>query len=139
MCQGPGLDGQGCVLVVDDDADIRESVSDVLTDEGYRVEQASNGAEALVKLADRERPPCLVFLDMMMPVMSGGELLAALARGDRLKNLPVVVVSANAVLAETGRRAPRDAEAGDARCHPFGRRRVLRPPCAAARRVTPST
>ncbi len=102
MCQGQGHDGSGRVLVVDDDQDIRESVSEVLADEGYIVEQAANGEEALTKLADRDRPPCLVFLDMMMPVMTGGEVLAALADdGDRLKNLPVVVVSANADLAET--------------------------------------
>jgi CheY-like chemotaxis protein len=102
MCQGHGHDGSGCVLVVDDDRDIRESVSEVLADEGYVVEQAANGEEALTKLADKNRPPCLVFLDMMMPVMTGGEVLAALADdGDRLKNLPVVVVSAHANLAET--------------------------------------
>jgi two-component system response regulator CpxR len=89
------------VLVVDDDRDIRESVSEVLADEGYVVEQAADGREALRKLADKDRAPCLVFLDMMMPVMSGGEVLAALADGDRLKSLPVVVVSANANLAET--------------------------------------
>jgi CheY-like chemotaxis protein len=101
MCQGHGHVGVGCVLVVDDDQDIRESVTDVLMDEGYIVDQAANGAEALAKLVDEKHSPCLVFLDMMMPVMSGGQLLAKLAQGDRLKDLPVVVVSANPNLAET--------------------------------------
>lgn len=101
MCSGKGHECGGRVLVVDDDQDIRESVSEVLAEEGYVVEQAANGREALTKLADRTHPPCLVFLDMTMPVMSGGQLLAALADdGDRLERLPVVVVSANVNLAE---------------------------------------
>ncbi len=101
MCRGREHVGLGCVLVVDDDDDIRASMSDVLVDEGYIVEQAANGAEALAKLADKERSPCLVFLDMMMPVMTGGQLLATLAEGHRLEDLPVVVVSASATAADT--------------------------------------
>ena len=92
------------VVVADDQAIIRDGLVTVLSllADVEVVGEAANGEEALTKLADRDRPPCLVFLDMMMPVMTGGEVLAALADdGDRLKNLPVVVVSANADLAET--------------------------------------
>jgi len=65
------------ILVVEDDPDIAESVRDVLEDEGYQVFTASNGKEGLERLGEIERP-CLILLDLMMPVMSGGEFLAAL-------------------------------------------------------------
>ena len=78
------------VLVVDDDLDIRATLAQVLREEGFRVCTASNGLEALEKVAD-ERPD-LVLLDLMMPVLNGWEVLETLkrCRGD----LPIVVVSA---------------------------------------------
>ena len=57
------------LLVVDDEAGIRESLSSILTDEGYDVESAANGAEALATA--RHSPPCLVIADLLMPVMDG--------------------------------------------------------------------
>jgi CheY-like chemotaxis protein len=80
------------ILIVEDDDDLRELFAEALRTEQYRVLCACNGREALDMLD--EMRPCLVFLDMMMPVMSGVEVLEALGRSQRLPALPVVVVSA---------------------------------------------
>jgi CheY-like chemotaxis protein len=83
------------VLVVDDDPGIRESVTEVLTGEGYRVLQAGDGAEALGHLAHlAER--CVVLLDLAMPRMNGLEFLAELSRRGEIGRTPVLVMSANA-------------------------------------------
>jgi CheY-like chemotaxis protein len=83
------------VLVVDDDEAIRQVISEVLLDEGYEVVCAENGVQALSEL-HKERPPDLVLLDLMMPVMSGWEVLEELQSSDELSRIPVVVVSAMA-------------------------------------------
>jgi len=81
-------------MVVEDDADIRECVQMILEDEGYEVITASNGAEAEEELA-HIKEPCVMLLDLMMPVMSGWELLDHLKRAGRLNDrIRVVVVSA---------------------------------------------
>ena len=84
---------RGSILVVEDDPDIRETLRDVLEIEGYEVTTAEHGKDALDKLARMARP-CLVLLDLMMPVMSGAEFLAVLRKDEVLSTLPVVVVSA---------------------------------------------
>jgi CheY-like chemotaxis protein len=85
---------QGAVLLVEDDIDIREVVAEVLTSEGYEVTTAANGREALHYLHAVGRHPCLVLLDLMMPMMSGQELMEVLREEDRLLVLPVVILSA---------------------------------------------
>jgi two-component system response regulator MprA len=80
------------VLVVDDDKDIRESLVEVLTDEGYEVTSACNGAEALEAI-DR-RAPDVMLLDLMMPVVNGWEVLEALRLRGTHPKLPVVILSA---------------------------------------------
>jgi CheY-like chemotaxis protein len=80
------------VLVVDDDAAIREAVRDVLEQEGLPVETASDGAEALTKIGSRM--PRLVLLDMRMPGMDGWSFAREL-RGAGIE-LPVVVMTAAA-------------------------------------------
>jgi PleD family two-component response regulator len=67
----PGLAGR--VLVVDDDADIREAVKEVLEEEGYSVILASDGQQAYDYLAENPPPDCVV-LDLWMPVMDGWSL-----------------------------------------------------------------
>ena len=81
------------VLVVDDDDSIREVIAEVLRDEGYDVACAGNGEQALAEMR-KERRPDLVLLDLMMPVMSGWELLELLEVTPELSQIPVVVVSA---------------------------------------------
>jgi CheY-like chemotaxis protein len=83
----------GLVLMVEDDADIREDVSELLREEGYQVVTASNGAEALCVLRSLGRRPCIVLLDLMMPVMDGWTAHAEIARDPSLRDLPVVIVS----------------------------------------------
>jgi CheY-like chemotaxis protein len=94
--------GQGCaehraIMVVEDDSDIRECVQLLLEEEGYLVVTAANGAEAETLLANlgEAGSPCLMLLDLMMPVMSGWELLEHLRRDGKLSDgLRVVVLSA---------------------------------------------
>jgi len=78
---------------VDDDDSIREVLAEVLRDEGYDVACASNGEQALSELR-KDRQPDLMLLDLMMPVMSGWELLELLQENADLARIPVVVVSA---------------------------------------------
>lgn len=81
-------------MVVEDDADIRECVQMILEDEGYEVVTACNGAEAEEELAHMKEP-CVVLLDLMMPVMSGWEFLEHLRQEGKLDDgLHVIVVSA---------------------------------------------
>lgn len=79
------------VLVVDDDAGIREFVRTVLTDEGYTVSEATDGHDALEHVG-RERPD-LILLDMRMPVMDGWEF-ARTYRGRPGPHAPIVIVTA---------------------------------------------
>lgn len=81
------------VLVVDDDPDIRETLRDVIEAEGHTVVTAANGRAALEALIMGLRPS-LIVLDLMMPSLSGWDVLDAL-RGDRaLADIPVAVMSA---------------------------------------------
>lgn len=89
-------------MVVEDDADIRECVQMLLEDEGFEVVTACNGAEAEAEL-ERMDDPCVMLLDLMMPVMSGWELLERLRRGGKLDDgLHVVVISASPTHLEGG-------------------------------------
>jgi CheY-like chemotaxis protein len=80
------------VLVVEDDSDVRTTLGEFLKEEGYDVETASNGKEALDHL--ERRHPGLVLLDLMMPVMSGWEFLERRNKDASLQNVPVLVLSA---------------------------------------------
>ena len=103
------------VLVVDDEQDIRHFLELVLQSAGYDVECAADGQEALARIA--ARPPDLVLLDLMMPIMDGWEVLDRLGRR---KPPTVLVLSAAADPA-------RAAKAGAAACvaKPFSARALL--------------
>lgn len=81
---------QKTVLIVDDEADIRESLQDALNDEGYAVVVATNGREALRLLPTVPRP-CVVVLDIIMPVMSGTEAYQAILASPQLADIPVLI------------------------------------------------
>ncbi len=84
------------VLVVDDDEAIRDVIAEVLREEGYHVTCAANGEQALpAPRADHSRPD-LMLLDLMMPVLSGWEVLEELEADEQLSRVQVVVVSAMA-------------------------------------------
>ncbi len=80
------------VLVVDDEPLIAMALEAALEDAGYRVATAANGRQGLERLAEGPRPD-LVLLDMMMPVMNGPAMLAAMAAHPELAGIPVVVLS----------------------------------------------
>ena len=84
------------VLVVEDDRDCLDAVCELLRFEGYRTVAATSGREALDYLRGPERPELL--LDLMMPVMSGWQLLASLRQTAGLAAVPVVLLSADADL-----------------------------------------
>lgn len=81
----------GCILVVDDDPDVRDMMDAILTRAGYTVETASNGLEALALLRSIE--PALIFLDINMPMMSGVEFREAQRRDRTLIRIPTVVMT----------------------------------------------
>lgn len=89
------------MLVVDDDDEIREAICGVLEAEGYTTMSASNGDVALRAL-DKGRRPCVVLLDLMMPIMNGWDFMREVASKKDLDDLPVVVVSAYSVQATPG-------------------------------------
>jgi CheY-like chemotaxis protein len=80
------------VLVVDDEALIAMALEAALEDAGYRVATAANGRQGLERLAEAPRPE-IVLLDMMMPVMNGPAMLAAMAADPGLRGIPVIVLS----------------------------------------------
>ena len=81
------------ILVVEDDDDIRNVMVEVLEAEGYTTESAINGKDALEKLNVISKP-CLVLLDMMMPIMNGREFLDTIMKDAYLAPIPVLIVSA---------------------------------------------
>jgi CheY-like chemotaxis protein len=90
-----------CVLIVDDDDDIRDTLKELCEDEGYDVATAANGAEAMSALGS-SRLPCVVILDLIMPVMTGNEVLASMQRDPRLAKVPVIVSTSDPSRAPSG-------------------------------------
>ncbi|HLM76244.1 MAG TPA: response regulator [Polyangiaceae bacterium] len=86
------------VMIVEDDADIRETISEVLEDEGYAVVSASNGAEALELL--RSTAPQVILMDLSMPVMSGQQFRSHQLADPTLAGIPTVVMTAAANVGE---------------------------------------
>lgn len=80
------------VLVVDDDAAIRQMLELSLSFEGFQVATAENGIEAVAKA--RELRPDVVLLDVMMPLMDGLEAAAVLRRDERTREIPIVMLTA---------------------------------------------
>jgi len=90
------------VLVVDDDIDVRESMADILRVEGLEAVVVGDGGEALRLLQTRSDKPFLILLDLMMPRMSGWELLERLGADRALASIPVCVVSASGASLPSG-------------------------------------
>jgi two-component system response regulator MprA len=109
------------ILVVDDDAAVRESLGRALRLEGYEVEMASDGAEALERLLGNGDDPDLVVLDVLMPNVDGLEVCRTLRRtGSRL---PVLMLTARDQVAD--RVAGLDAGADDYVVKPFALAELL--------------
>jgi two-component system chemotaxis response regulator CheY len=89
------------VLIVEDEPYLCDLVADVLESEGHRARKAANGLDALARVA--ERPPQLILLDLMMPVMDGWEFMAALKSSSDWRDIPVVIITAVYDVARTQR------------------------------------
>jgi CheY-like chemotaxis protein len=100
------------VLIVEDDAELRASMADLLKADGYEIELARNGAEAITYLETAGRP-CALVVDLLMPGVVGQELLEYLRDDDALASIPVAIFSASPHLAPKGYpvfRKPLDME-----------------------------
>jgi CheY-like chemotaxis protein len=82
------------ILVVEDDNSIRELLVEFLESEGYFVDSAVNGLEGIKYL--KEKTPDLILVDLMMPVMDGYAFRTEQLKHDSWKNIPTVVMSAEA-------------------------------------------
>jgi CheY-like chemotaxis protein len=100
MTAQPQVVAKDCVLVVDDEEDILATLTELVEMAGCSAIVAKNGAEALKLL--RERQPCLIILDLLMPVMSGNELLAILASEPELSKVPVLISTSAPARAPAG-------------------------------------
>jgi DNA-binding response OmpR family regulator len=86
--------GKECpVLIVEDDADLREMMAQLLTLEGFAAATASNGREALTYLRTNAAPD-VILLDLMMPVMDGWEFRREQQRDREMAGVPVIILSA---------------------------------------------
>ena len=81
-----------CVLIVEDDDDVREFMEVLVSSYGYDTMTARDGEEALAKM--RERKPCMVLLDLQMPRMDGWEFRERQLQDVALARVPVVCVTA---------------------------------------------
>jgi CheY-like chemotaxis protein len=81
------------VLLVDDNDSIRTQLRELLEGEGFRVDTAANGAEALGWLQAAKEMPGVILLDLTMPDMNGSQFLALRRMDPRLQGIPVVVLS----------------------------------------------
>lgn len=89
------------VMIVDDEPDIRESLQEFFEDEGFAVRAASNGAQALELLAN-EALPCVLILDLMMPILDGNEVYSRMQADPRLSSVPVVISTSDPSRAPSG-------------------------------------
>jgi len=89
------------VLIVDDEADIRDTLRELFEDEGYDVATAPNGADAL-GLLEGASLPCVIVLDLIMPVMTGNEMFTRMKEDPRLAKIPVIVSTSDPSRAPSG-------------------------------------
>lgn len=89
------------VLVVEDDAELRQSICTALEDAGFTSRPAENGEIALERA--REERPCVILLDLMMPIMNGWEFRSEQLRDPDLSSIPVVIMTADGRAAEEAR------------------------------------
>ena len=80
------------ILIVDDNADVRLSLADILVNDGFKVATAKNGVEALKYLESHDHPD-LILLDLKMPVMDGYDLMENIRKSSELRRVPVIIIS----------------------------------------------
>jgi CheY-like chemotaxis protein len=95
MANPPDARANNRILLVDDDADLRESLAEALEEAGYKVDRAGNGQEALEKLRSHTGPerPAAVLLDLLMPVMNGWQFCQLKRSDPAVADIPVIAMS----------------------------------------------
>lgn len=83
-----------CILIVEDDQATREALAALLREEGYSVASAINGRDALDQMQGG-LSPCLILLDLMMPIMNGWEFREQISRAPAFARIPFVLLSAH--------------------------------------------
>ena len=83
------------ILIIEDDRDIRESLAEVLEDEGFHVISQPDGARGLDYLRGAQELPALILLDLMMPNMNGFQFREAQLKSAELAQIPVAILSAD--------------------------------------------
>src|SRR5215213_3491397 len=121
------------VLIVEDDADIAESLRYNLEREGLKALVAETGEKGLAAALDAKNPPQLVILDLMLPGMSGTELCRRLRREPQTRRLPVIMLTARS--SEADRVGGFDVGADDYITKPFSVRELMARVRAVLRRV----
>ncbi|MEO5968411.1 MAG: response regulator [Bdellovibrionia bacterium] len=91
--QMENIERRRSLLVIEDDETIRELLKTALEFEGHEVFDASNGAEG-IRMLSKMPVPCLILLDLMMPVMDGWEFVERLSKDRVYSNIPVIVITA---------------------------------------------
>ena len=89
-----GNQGVSRILIVDDDPNIVQMLSDVLSDEGYEVATATQSLRAFDRA--KEAKPDLILMDIMMPYLDGLDQIKLLSLDDELKDIPIIVITAKA-------------------------------------------
>jgi CheY-like chemotaxis protein len=83
------------VMIVEDDRDVRDTIVEVLQDHGYRTLSGHNGAHGLEILHAATERPCVILLDIMMPVMDGRQFRASQREDSELAGIPVILLTAH--------------------------------------------
>jgi DNA-binding response OmpR family regulator len=125
------------ILIIEDDADIAESLHYNFKREGFRPVIAESGEKGLRFALDEKHPPSLIILDLMLPGMSGMELCRRLRREPLTEKTPIIMLTAKA--AEPDRIAGLDIGADDYIVKPFSVKEVVARVRAVLRRVEKDT
>ena len=118
------------VLLVEDDASIRESLGETLREEGFDVAMAANGRQALELLRSSSRPSAIL-LDLMMPVMDGWDFRHEQLHDPSLRDIPVVIVTAVGFSSETIRTQFGKVELVEKPVHAFELLKAIGRACGA--------
>jgi CheY-like chemotaxis protein len=81
-------------LIIEDHDDTREALAEALAEEGHSAHEAANGQDAMGWLEDQTELPCVILLDLRMPVMDGWDFLRTVRTVPRLASIPIIVISA---------------------------------------------
>ena len=121
------------ILIIEDEADIAESLQYNFKREGFRATVAESGEKGLRLALDEKNPPALIVLDLMLPGMSGSELCRRLRREPLTEKTPIIMLTAKA--AETEKIAGLELGADDYITKPFSVKEVVARVRAVLRRV----